>query len=94
MSGADGKKDQTFNSNTIKNSTLLTYDYRVGGQRRPTKALSIYPLDITHNELSLLLERPIITRSTIDRSLAGIISGAMGCPQLHPFVGYGVAISG
>lgn len=90
----EDKKDQTFNSNTIRNSTLFTYEYRVGGQRRSSRALSPFPLDITHNELSLLLERPIITRSTIDRSKAGIISGSMGSPKLLPMSAYGAATSG
>ena len=84
------KKGQIVNSIFINNSSLLNYEYRVRGQRRHSRALSVFPPNLTHSALMRHLGHPVILRSIVDGIAGDEIFGAMGAAQFPALIGSGV----
>lgn len=83
-----------FNNISINNSTSLDYDFWVAGQKRPSRACSLFPMYPTQTELTKLLGAAITIREGKDLDANPKWVGAFGKGVMLPFRSWGFASCG
>jgi hypothetical protein len=88
---ASGKNREFSNRLIIRNPTVYTFRYQPPGQRRPSHALSVLPLDQTQTELTRLIGKPLIVAELFKGVPGDKRFGAIGDATLEPIGAEGKA---